>query len=97
MPINVQNPRGVKESYTSSLLVFFTLNHFDFQLLTSLLSFLAKKKEAKKVVFFAKTNSRRQQSCRHFKQVFAISYPFRDGCLCLFGTRYDAKGTKGYT
>jgi hypothetical protein len=50
--------------------------HYDFYFFTLLLSFLAKKKEAKKVAFFAKTNSWRQQSCHHFKQVFAISYPF---------------------
>jgi hypothetical protein len=69
----------VKETYTCSLLVYFTLNCFDFQLFTLLLSFLAKKKEAKKVAFFAKTNSWRQQSCHHFRQVFAISYPYGIG------------------
>jgi hypothetical protein len=74
-----KNPVGVKDSFTSSSLVFFTLNYFDFQLLTLLLSFLAKKKEAKKVAFFAKTNSWRQRSCHHFKQVFAVSYPFGMG------------------
>jgi hypothetical protein len=34
-----------------------TAYHYDFKLLTLLLSFLAKKKEVKKVAFFAKANS----------------------------------------